>query len=431
MMPAEFSRDWLRNLHAYGRQAVPHRTTLYGWRRPFGWPPSSRAEAWAPAKAQAAVNALEPSGTHEFAEEDTTVRVGDSGVTVSVTDLAVPLSDREVVVGRKKYVVPGFTSMAAATINGTGEADRIAVRQDASGNTLVEVDHERGTSTVNLGRIAALTLYGTGGDDSLKVSVDDYYGGVTIEGGAGDDTVEARVSMALKRAVRISGGDGDDELTLSGAGLSAVVEGGAGNDKMDASGLVAERELTRTFTGGAGSDVIRGSPGADTLQGNGGGDTLLGGAGDDRLSGNDGSDNLYGQQGNDVLLGGDAADLLLGGKGNDVIEGEAGADEIRGESGDDTLRGGDGDDAVYAGSGIDSMHGGDGTDNLGPLAWSRDDIVAYERVGDYLRVLVRDAEHAQERVTDHDYVEPYGDRKYLLDYDADEDYLVDVNRLVT
>ncbi len=430
MLASGVARDWLRDLHANTGRAFPRKSSPYGWRHPFGLPAFVRDETSVADEPDLKVQALKPSGTHEFGVKDSLVRVGNSGVTLTVTDLTVPLDDREVMVGTKKYVVPNYTKVGAATINGTEEADRITVRQNDDGDTLVEVDYPRGKASVNLGRIAGLTLNGLGGDDTLKVSADDYYGGVVIEGGAGDDTVEAEVTNALKRAVRIGGGAGEDELTLSGAALSAVIEGGAGADKLTAAGLAGEREFMRTLSGGAGGDVIYGSPGADTLEGDSGNDALFGGAGDDELDGDAGNDVLYGQLGDDTLLGGDDIDLLLGGKGDDIIKGGAGADELQGEAGDDRLRGGDGDDAIYAGSGNDSLQGGDGADTLAPLAWSSNAIQAYERVGDYLRVLVRDVEYAQERVTDPDYWEPGGDNKYLYGYDADEDYLVDENRLV-
>ncbi|MBN1674694.1 MAG: hypothetical protein JXR37_26855 [Kiritimatiellae bacterium] len=429
MLPDDVIRDWLRDLGVSARRIEPY-GTLLDPRSPFSWPGSAAGGASEPAQKESAVQALTPAGTHEFSVKGSPVRVGDSGVTVTVTDLAVPQGERETIVGGKSYVAPAFSPMADAAIRGTADADRITVRQDERGDTIVAVDHPGGRSTINLGRIAALTLYGMAGHDTLKVSVDDYYGGVLIEAGSGDDVVQGQITNALRRAVRISAGEGDDEVTLSGAGLAAVVDGGDGNDTIDAAGLAGEREFARRFAGGAGADRIYGSAGADTIEGNAGNDTLFGGGGADTLLGAAGADVLFGGQGPDTLLGGLGDDLLRGGPGDDVIRGEAGADTLRGEAGADTLRGGAGDDRLYAGSGVDSLHGGDGADNLGPLAWSPADIVAYERVGAHLRVLVHNAERIQNLVSSPDYRDPYGDNKSLYDYDENEDYLVDVNRLV-
>ncbi len=69
-------------------------------------------------------------------------------------------------------------------------------------------------------------------------------------------------------------------------------------------------DYSRTFSAGAGNDVIQGGDGDDTISG---------GEGDDRLFGGDGDDRLVGSAGNDILGGGDGTDKLTGASGRDIF----------------------------------------------------------------------------------------------------------------
>jgi len=66
----------------------------------------------------------------------------------------------------------------------------------------------------------------------------------------------------------------------------------------------------RTFSAGAGNDVIQGGDGDDIISG---------GDGDDWLFGADGDDRLVGSAGNDILAGGDGSDKLTGSSGKDIF----------------------------------------------------------------------------------------------------------------
>jgi Ca2+-binding RTX toxin-like protein len=153
----------------------------------------------------------------------------------------------------------------------------------------------------------------------------------------------------------VSGGAGDDEITMS-----------AGNDQA---------------SGGSGDDVIKGGFGNDTLKGLGGGDAISGGKGDDLITGDGlgplgimttGFDVLYGQEGNDSLFGNGTDDDLYGGPGDDSLDGGGGPDKLFGEDGDDTLvgdasdielDGGRGNDSL-TGTGAYNLYGGPGQDTL-------------------------------------------------------------------
>ena len=126
-------------------------------------------------------------------------------------------------------------------------------------------------------------LEGGGGDDRLngRDGDDDLAGGDgndwltgdsgndTLQGGAGRDTiVESPVLIggAAKDVNVLSGGDGDDRLTLIGtdlrgiftADLSETLDGGGGNDILSARVDVAFRDgrVTHVLDGGAGDDRI-------------------------------------------------------------------------------------------------------------------------------------------------------------------------------
>src|SRR5262249_56698842 len=133
---------------------------------------------------------------------------------------------------------------------------------------------------------------------------------VTVNGTAGDDQIRIASSGAsvvlnrLSAQVLISDAEsGNDTL---------VINGGAGNDTIDASAVVAD-SMALTLNGGVGNDAIIGSAGNDILNGDDGNDTVIGGRGNDfpslRAGGDtfvwkpgDGSGTVEGPAGFDTLL---------------------------------------------------------------------------------------------------------------------------------
>jgi len=163
-------------------------------------------------------------------------------------------------------------------------------------------------------------------------------GTVTIDGGAGNDTVTFQGPQG-GGAFDLSDNGGDLEVTLASNPATVVVRnvetiivnGLNAADTIDASGTGLDVELN----GGNGTDQIFGGDGNDTLTGGNGVDTLDGGAG---------SDNIQGGLGDDTLIGGGAPqdfgefDFLNGGDGSDTLESEGGAAVLRGGPGADTIR---------------------------------------------------------------------------------------------
>ncbi len=231
---------------------------------------------------------------------------------------------------------------------------------------------------------------------------------LSVNGGAGDDSIVITAPSGVLSAATITamGGDGADTLTgsngddvlVGGLGLDSVA-GGGGNDTI----IWTLGDGLDTVDGGAGVDtlVIQGGAGDDTLavtamagslvsnvetielDGGAGNDTVTGGDnhvvsggdGDDRISFH-GADTVDGGAGNDIITGvagqvsslNGSGNLLHGGAGNDSISlTVTGAETLSGDSGNDTISAGRDDvDASVAGAAPNALlvDGGDGDDLL-------------------------------------------------------------------
>jgi Ca2+-binding RTX toxin-like protein len=163
-----------------------------------------------------------------------------------------------------------------------GGADNIAIH-DLSGTdvpgagVVVDLEGALGSGMAD-GQVDTVTVDGTAGNDAMTVTSAN--GGVAIAG--------ASAPMFIFHA------DATDQL---------VINGGAGNDVIDASHLPAG-QISLTLNGGAGDDTLIGSQGNDLVNGGTGNDVALLGAGNDTFVWNpgDGSDTVEGQAGVDALL---------------------------------------------------------------------------------------------------------------------------------
>jgi Ca2+-binding RTX toxin-like protein len=88
-------------------------------------------------------------------------------------------------------------------------------------------------------------------------------------------------TFTVNGKVTISGGDGNDTLTIGKLKLPVIFNGGAGNDTLIAAGKGA------ILVGGAGNDTIKGGGGRDVV-----------------IGGDDGADILDGVGGNDLIVSG-------------------------------------------------------------------------------------------------------------------------------
>ncbi len=266
-----------------------------------------------------------------------------------------------------------------------------------------ELDY--GISDSSNGPSPAGTIKLGDGDDELESSATT---GHTITAGPGDDTVELTgfaprapgsppVSGDAPGPVTVDGGEGNDELDVSGRSTGDTITGGAGTDQVSYLSRLAATPVTVTLDSAANDgrqspvegdsvadDVedLVGSPGPDTLTGDDGVETIDGGPGADTLNGGPDADVLtFETRGTAVtadLAAGTTSDGdtiasftdLLGGGGGDTLTGDDAANRIEGGNGDDTLDGRLGADALVGGVG-----GGDGVtyeSRPGPVAASLD-----------------------------------------------------------
>ena len=274
--------------------------------------------------------------------------------------------------------VNGFDQMQ---VTGTGAVDTVSVGklgsriQVISGGNVLTVNPNIHVVTLDLGNGDDLVTVG----DLLGVSLTV----LTINGGDGNDTLDASAGVLGDVRLRLNGDVGNDRIigsvnddtidggagrdtllggsgndTIFGGADNDAINGGSGDDSMtgdDGNDTIAAGDGNDTLSGGVGNDSLNGQAGADTIEGNEGRDTLLGGEGNDSLDAGDGRD---------FLTGGNGDDTLDGGRNDDTISGDAGADTIRGNHGHDLIDAGMGNDTVNGGDGNDSITGGDGSDLL-------------------------------------------------------------------
>ena len=164
-----------------------------------------------------------------------------------------------------------------------GGADNIVIN-DLTGTDLplagVAIDLEGALgSGVGDGQVDRVTVNGTAGDDAINL--------LSINGGAG---------------VLITGSPAPIAIFHADAGDQLIINGGTGNDTINASGLIAN-SIGLTLNGGAGNDVLTGSQGDDVVVGGTGNDLAFLGAGNDVFVWNpgDSSDTVEGQAGFDRL----------------------------------------------------------------------------------------------------------------------------------
>ena len=198
------------------------------------------------------------------------------------------------------------------------------------------------TRTINLTNFEV--LLGGGLADTFTIS------GTTdihkIDGGAGNDTINAAAATSTAIFFVLNGGSGDD--TIQGSLGDDQVDGGSNSSVGDV--LQQTSNVNQTLTNSTlarlsqDSDVIAGFERA-ILTGGSSGNTIDASLAtfNVTLLGLGGDDFLFGGSGNDFLDGGDNNDSLSGGAGIDTVDGNAGdMDSISGGLGNDDLRGGAG-----------------------------------------------------------------------------------------
>ena len=175
----------------------------------------------------------------------------------------------------------------------------------------------------------------------------------SITAGAGDDAVRVEGEVlgdlalgdgadSLSNYGRLGGdldmGTGDDFIFLGGIGAPVVgtIDGGAGNDTLNArvdveavvnvETIVLQGGANLSLVADATGSLIYGNSGDNAIDAGAGDDEVRGRRGADAIDGGDGVDRLYGGGGSDELVGGAGGDILTGGRGADVFVYEAATD---------------------------------------------------------------------------------------------------------
>ena len=249
---------------------------------------------------------------------------------------------------------------------GAGAGDTFAIIGDFSGTSL---------------RLNTITIDGEAGDDTIDISSLGSAHRIVFKSNGGNDTIIG----ALRAEDVIELTEGADlstyELTENDNGTKTISNG---THSVTFTGVVPPQfqveEPTEEPAGGggdptepvagsvrlgtAGSDVLTGTVGDDNIVGLGGDDVAIGDAGEDVISAGEGADLIRAGEGRDMIFSGAGDDQAFGGAQADVIYGDAGADRLFGESGNDLLTAGAGDDTVFGGAGDDLIVAevGDGND---------------------------------------------------------------------
>jgi Ca2+-binding RTX toxin-like protein len=209
------------------------------------------------------------------------------------------LASRQLLSASVVEAYPGYYE-----IYGTDSADEIAIAVSQQDQTMT-LD---GKTYYGLGYAS---IFGNGGSDRISVLSSDGYGyiAVGISGGDGDDEITVNFDGA------VWGGGGSDTISVSDA-FRGEAYGEGGDDRIYISGETSGAEII----GGAGNDLIDCSNNLYSVivRGGYGDDTIYGSEYDDRLYGDSGSDTIYALGGNDTLLG---AEYAYGGGGHDILYG--------------------------------------------------------------------------------------------------------------
>jgi hypothetical protein len=173
-------------------------------------------------------------------------------------------------------------------------------------------------------RDGTVTVTGTAARDQIRVTLDTDR--LTVDFGF-DGTVDARFPRTRVTAVQVLGGDGDDGLSVDGAGVGDVpitISGGSGNDGGGVVGNIGDfgdGDLPVTIFGDDGNDnFLAAAPGPVTVDAGTGDDLVDGGGagtGQETISLGDGNDRFVSDLNAFV---GARSDIVDGGTGQDTLE---------------------------------------------------------------------------------------------------------------
>jgi Ca2+-binding RTX toxin-like protein len=174
---------------------------------------------------------------------------------------------------------------------------------------------------------------GSDGGHDISGSASVIAGVLTVVGTSGDDTIKISLNATDNTKLDVNINGTVSSFALLNADTTPAIKGilafgGSGNDKITIDQTNGGITLPATLVGGSGKDSLTGAAGNDLL---------IGGNDDDVLVGGDGNDTLLGGGGTDSLDGGAGTNVLV----QDNSQSDGGGDGHSNGSGDTTVGGGD------------------------------------------------------------------------------------------
>lgn len=311
--------------------------------------------------------------------------------------------------GDDVYVIDSLQDVIVEAAN--GGTDRVDVKFAGAYTLGANLENARAVADV------AVRTDLTGNDGANVLTGHD--GLNSLAGGAGDDILIPGAVNSATAFDTVDGGAGNDTVQLRGVLASYLIERQSATEVTVVNSATGERVLLRdvemvkfadvtlklgALDGFAGDDLLVGTAAAEGMSGREGADALFGGGGADVLNGGVGVDTMIGGLGNDRYIVDNPLDVVIEkpGEGTDQIDvatqtsgvftiaanvenarvqasvasrvdiiGNELANYILGHDGLNSLSGGAGDDLISAGlagplaaGGFDTINGGDGVDTV-------------------------------------------------------------------
>ncbi|WP_051677361.1 peroxidase family protein [Bradyrhizobium sp. URHD0069] len=216
---------------------------------------------------------------------------------------------------------------------------------------------------------STITIDGNAGDDTIDISSLDSAHRIVFRSNGGHDTIVG--TLRPQDVIELLDGETvDDYVQTVANGVTTLTNGNhsisyvATGDGPQIGNNDDDETTSAARTGTAQSDVLIGTAGDDNIIAFAGDDVAMGNGGADAISAGEGADFVNGGAGRDVIFAGAGDDHVFAGADADIVYGDAGADRIFGEQGNDLITAGAGDDTVFGGAGDDLIVAevGDGND---------------------------------------------------------------------
>ena len=157
----------------------------------------------------------------------------------------------------------------AGIFNGNKDNDQVTMAGGVSGSS---VYGGQGTDSVTVGTtVSASTVQGNNDNDTLTVQANTTFGDATVNGNAGNDSINFAGAVATFTGSNIRGGAGNDTINAANnaaGNAGIVISGDIGNDSLTGSGnadTISTGSGTDGVLGGTGSDAITAAAGIDTI----------------------------------------------------------------------------------------------------------------------------------------------------------------------